>query len=185
MGYFLQKTAAFIQGPKEVEADWLEPCDAGTSRQVRTLVRRYSRNGAKLGPKTMTFRPLGLLISVDAGMDCIIGCDGTDGHGVGTRFAALVGRYCPVEFLLLVLRNVLKTFAGGWHLIGKILLHFFQLGLNFPILSCANGHPCLMDVGRPLFKGARHGRSQDRSVTRTQVCFVDLKSRSTRRYDQE
>jgi hypothetical protein len=165
VGYFLQGTGAFIQGPKDAEGDWLEPGDPGYDEPPvsEPLVRRYSRKGAKLDPKTTTFRPLGLLISVDAGADCIIGFDGTGGHGyrVGIRFAALVGLYCPVEFLLLVLSDVPKTFAGGWHIVRKILLHLLQLCLNFSILVGANGHPRLTDVCCPFFVGAGHGSLQD------------------------
>jgi hypothetical protein len=128
-----------------------------------SLVRRYSRSGAKLGPESTPFRPPGLLVSIDAGKDCITGFDGTGRHAhrVGTRFAALLGLYSSVEFLLLVLSDVLKTFADGRHIVQKILLHLLQLCLNFSILIGANGHACLMDVRHPFFVGAGHGSLQD------------------------
>jgi hypothetical protein len=42
-----------------------------------------------------------------------------------------------------------------------------------------------MDVRRPFFVGAGHGSLQDWGVTGTEACFVDVVSRSARRYDQK
>jgi hypothetical protein len=101
-------------GASHDRAHFLVENGRGTGSLINTSVRRlcqaernWRREGRLDEPTAASSKG-----AICSEVSPVIGTGG-HGHRVGLRFAALIGPYCPVEFLLLVLSDVLKTFAGG------------------------------------------------------------------------
>jgi hypothetical protein len=83
-------------------------------------------------------------------------------------------------------QRLISNHSSGCSSAIKVSLSLLQLRFRLPVLVGSDRDPCFIDICGTLVLVSRlEGCPQDRSVPGTQVRFMEVVSRRTRRYDQE